>query len=158
QYPKLFFHVDAVQGLGKVPLSLLEASIDLCTFSGHKIHGLKGTGLLYVKQGTSLLPLFHVGGQEQSFRSGTEYLACNVTFVYALRFIQDNLFNKCVLLHIIIYMLKSKLSWLEGFYVNLSADGPPLILNTSVLRLSPDIDIHALSSEVAITNTLYACS
>src|SRR5699024_6428011 len=36
QYPKLFFHVDAVQGLGKVPLSLLEASIDLCTFSGHK--------------------------------------------------------------------------------------------------------------------------
>src|SRR5699024_11091537 len=42
-YPKVFFHVDAVQSLGKVPLDLTIGGIDLCTFSGHKIHGMKGT-------------------------------------------------------------------------------------------------------------------
>src|SRR5699024_2858506 len=50
RYPKITFHVDAAQSLGKVPLYLSAWQIDLCSFSGHKINGLKGTGMLYVKQ------------------------------------------------------------------------------------------------------------
>src|SRR5699024_1305530 len=65
QHPKLLFHVDHVQGMGKVPLSLADSGIDLCTISGHKIHGLKGTGILYVKKETALFPLFHGANQEQ---------------------------------------------------------------------------------------------
>src|SRR5699024_7218339 len=158
QYPKLFFHVDAVQGLGKVPLSLLEASIDLCTFSGHKIHGLKGTGLLYVKQGTSLFPLFHGGGQEQSFRSGTENVAGNVSFVRALRLIQEKVSNKRELLQNLKEQLRSKLSALEGVYVNSPADGAPHILNASVPGLKPEVVIHALYDKGAIISTQSACS
>ena len=86
-YQKVMFHVDAVQALGKVPLHLQEANIDLCTFSGHKIHGLKGTGVLYKKQGVRLFPLFHGGNQEQGIRPGTENVAGNIAFVRALRLV-----------------------------------------------------------------------
>src|SRR5699024_8027640 len=84
QYPKIIFHVDAVQALGKVPLSLKDSEIDLCTFSGHKIHGLKGTGMLYIKQGVRLFPLFHGGNQEQSIRFGTVNVVGSVSLVRAL--------------------------------------------------------------------------
>src|SRR5699024_2325493 len=73
-YPKLFFHVDDVQGYGKMSLDLKESQIDLYSISGHKIHGLKGTGLLFVKNGIRLFPLSHGGGQERNLRSGTENL------------------------------------------------------------------------------------
>src|SRR5699024_9277838 len=89
KHPKIFFHVDDVQGFGKVPLSLRENGIDLCTISGHKIHGLKGTGLLYVKNGTSLYPLQHGGGQEHNYRSGTENMAGAVSLVKAIRMIHE---------------------------------------------------------------------
>ena len=62
-HKKIFFHVDAVQALGKIPVHIKRANVDLCTFSGHKINGLKGTGLLYVRDGVTLFPLFHGGGQ-----------------------------------------------------------------------------------------------
>lgn len=61
RYPKLFFHVDAVQSIGKVLVQLKDSGIDICTFSGHKIHGLKGTGMLYVNNRTKLFPLLHGG-------------------------------------------------------------------------------------------------
>src|SRR5699024_5544349 len=146
QYPKLFFHVDAVQGLGKVPLSLLEASIDLCTFSGHKLDSLKGT------------VLFHGGGQEQSFRSGTENVAGNVSFVRALRLIQEKVSNERELLQNLKEQLRSKLSALEGVYVNSPADGAPHILNASVPGLKPEVVIHALYDKGAIISTQSACS
>src|SRR5699024_1382010 len=89
KHPKIFFHVDAVQALGKINVPLREANIHLCSFSGHKIHGLKGTGMLYVEQGVTLFPLFHGGGQERNLRSGTENVAGNVAFVRALRLILE---------------------------------------------------------------------
>lgn len=158
QHPKLFFHVDAVQGMGKVPLSLPESQIDLCTFSGHKIHGLKGTGLLYIKQGTSLFPLFHGGGQEQSFRSGTENVAGNVSFVRALRLIQEKVSRKHELLYSLKEQLRTNLSAIEGVYVNSPADGAPHIVNASVPGLKPEVVIHALYDKGAVISTQSACS
>src|SRR5690625_7898314 len=75
QHPKLFFHVDDVHGIGKLPLDLSAFSIDLCTFSGHKIHGIKGTGILYINDSTTIYPLFFVVNQERSYRSGTVIVA-----------------------------------------------------------------------------------
>src|SRR5699024_10537790 len=88
-YQKVMFHVDAVQALGKVPLHLQAANIDLCTFSGHKIHGIKGTGVLYKKQGVRLFLLFLVGNQEQGIWSGTDNVAGNSSFVPALRLVNE---------------------------------------------------------------------
>lgn len=66
------FHCDAVQSFGKLPVDVRAAGIDLLSASGHKIHGPKGTGFLYVRRGVHIPPCQFGGGQEKGFRSGTE--------------------------------------------------------------------------------------
>ncbi len=78
-------HTDAAQAVGKIPLSIAEASVDLLTATGHKINGPKGTGILFVREGTVLEPLLHGGGQERGLRPGTEDVAGAVGFACALR-------------------------------------------------------------------------
>ncbi|NLJ33261.1 MAG: cysteine desulfurase, partial [Firmicutes bacterium] len=68
----LLWHVDAIQGFGKLPLKPRELGIDLLSLSGHKFHGPKGVGALYVAEDVHLKPLFAGGGQEGALRSGTE--------------------------------------------------------------------------------------
>lgn len=158
RHPKLFFHVDAVQGLGKVPLALSKAHVDLCTFSGHKIHGLKGTGILYVKQGTSLFPLFHGGGQEQSIRSGTENVAGNVSVVRALRLIKEKETKHVKELEVLKEQLRDGLSSIEAVCVNSPREGAPHIINVSVPGLKPEVVIHALYEKGTVISTQSACS
>jgi cysteine desulfurase len=66
------FHTDAVQAVGKIPLDLSKSSIDLLSLSGHKLHGPKGVGVLYVRKGTRLSPFMLGGHQEAGRRAGTE--------------------------------------------------------------------------------------
>jgi cysteine desulfurase len=68
----ILFHTDAVQAVGKIPMDLKDLKIDLLSLSGHKLYGPKGIGCLYVKKGTSLVPLIHGGHQEGGRRAGTE--------------------------------------------------------------------------------------
>lgn len=75
EHPSVIFHVDAVQSLGKIPFSIQKAGIDLLSASSHKIHSPRGTGLLYIRNGTKIQPLLRGGGQESSMRAGTENLA-----------------------------------------------------------------------------------
>jgi len=74
------FHCDAVQAVGKVPVAVEELNVDLLSFTGHKFHGPKGTGALYVRSGTSLSPLVRGGHQERGLRGGTENVAGIVGF------------------------------------------------------------------------------
>ena len=67
-----FFHCDAVQGLGRIPVQLREWGVDFASFSAHKFYALKGTGILYVRKGLNLENLIHGGGQERHRRAGTE--------------------------------------------------------------------------------------
>jgi cysteine desulfurase NifS len=68
----VLFHTDAVQAVGKIPLDVQELGVDLLTLSAHKLHGPKGVGALFVRQGVTLDPLVHGGKQEHELRAGTE--------------------------------------------------------------------------------------
>jgi cysteine desulfurase len=70
----VYFHTDAVQAAGKVPLDVHEIGCDLLTISAHKIHGPQGTGALFVRKGTLLQPMLYGGRHERSRRAGTENL------------------------------------------------------------------------------------
>jgi cysteine desulfurase len=71
----VYFHTDAVQAAGKVPIDVKDIGCDLLTISAHKIHGPQGAGALFVRKGTLLQPLFYGGRHERSRRAGTENLA-----------------------------------------------------------------------------------
>jgi cysteine desulfurase len=79
----ILFHTDAVQALGKVDMAIED--VDLLAATAHKLHGPKGVGLLYVRRGTRLVPLFHGGGHERGLRSGTENVPGIVGFAAAVR-------------------------------------------------------------------------
>jgi len=71
----LAFHTDAIQAVGKIPVSVREVPVDFLSLSGHKFHGPKGVGALYVRSGARFEPLLRGGGQEKDRRSGTENTA-----------------------------------------------------------------------------------
>ncbi|MBD5384120.1 MAG: cysteine desulfurase [Ruminococcaceae bacterium] len=71
----VLFHTDAVQAVGNIPLDMRELPVDMLSVSAHKIGGLKGAGLLYVRKGTPISPMIFGGGQELGMRSGTENVA-----------------------------------------------------------------------------------
>jgi len=78
-------HTDAVQAVGKIPVNVTGSSIHLLTATGHKMHGPKGTGILFIRTGLQLAPLLHGGGQEQALRAGTEDVAGAVGFACSLQ-------------------------------------------------------------------------
>ena len=87
--PNVLFHVDAVQGFGKAKIYPKKMKIDLLSVSGHKIHGPKGIGVLYIGDKVRIQPLLHGGGQQQNLRSGTD----NVSGAAALAKAADLLYQ-----------------------------------------------------------------
>src|SRR5690625_4213180 len=158
KHPKLFLHVDDVQGLGKVPLNLNNSGIDLCTFSGHKIHGLKGTGILYIKNRTTLFPLFHGGNQEYALRSGTENLAGAVSMVKALRLIKEREKTEIEDLYDLQQYLRKHLTEIPGVEMNTPIQAAPHIVNISIPGLKPEVMIHMLGEQKVFISTKSACS
>jgi len=80
----IYFHTDAVQTFGHLPINVNELNVDLLSASAHKLYGPKGTGLLYIKKGVKIEPLIHGGGHEKGLRSGTENTAGIVGFAKAV--------------------------------------------------------------------------
>ena len=79
---RIYFHTDAVQTVGKVPVSL--KNVDLMSSSSHKIYGPKGVGLIYIRNSVQIVPLIHGGGHENGMRSGTENISGIVGYTKAL--------------------------------------------------------------------------
>ncbi len=156
---KIIFHVDHVQGITKVPLSMREAHIDLCTVSGHKIHGLKGTGLLYVREGLELTPLQHGGGQENGYRSGTENTAGIVSLAKALRLSFEKAKTNIGRLNRLKAFLIDELGRIDGVVLNTPKEGSaPHIVNFSLPGYKPEVLVHALADKGISLSTKSACS
>jgi cysteine desulfurase len=90
----IYFHTDAVQTVGHIPIDVDTLGVDLLSISAHKLYGPKGIGALYVRRGTKLNPLLHGGGQENKFRSGTENTASIVGFSKAIDLVTFEMSNE----------------------------------------------------------------
>lgn len=88
--PSILFHTDACQAAGYLSLDVQDLGVDLLSINGSKIYGPKGTGLLYVKAGTAIMPIIHGGEQENSRRAGTENVSGIVGLSTALQLVQQN--------------------------------------------------------------------
>lgn len=86
--PKVIFHVDAIQAFGKFAIVPKKMGIDMLSVSGHKIHGPKGSGFLYIRKGIKVKPIIYGGGQESGMRSGTE----NVPAIAGLGVASENMY------------------------------------------------------------------
>src|SRR5699024_7635529 len=158
KHPKIFFHVDDVQGVGKIPLTIAQSGIDRCTFSGHKIHGLKGTGILYMNRRVTLSPLLHGGNQERGIRSGTENVAAAVSMARALRLIKEKETNKRHHSYELQAILRQGLEKIPHIVINSPSDGAAHIMNVSAPGFKPEVIIHKLSEHDIYITTKSACS
>ncbi|MFX3660643.1 MAG: cysteine desulfurase family protein [Ectobacillus sp.] len=157
-YPKVVFHVDHVQGVGKVPLNFKNACVDLCTISGHKFHGVKGTGILYIREGVALDPILSGGQQESSYRSGTENLPGIVAMTKALRITMEKRSENVQRMKQIKQQLLSFFQSMPEAAVNTPAVSAPHILNISFIGLKPEVVVHALEEKGVYVSTKSACS
>ncbi|WP_458412212.1 cysteine desulfurase family protein [Schinkia sp. CFF1] len=160
EYPKIVFHVDHVQGIGKVPLDLKDAGVDLCTISGHKFHALRGTGILYIRDGLKIASMASGGGQEMGIRSGTENTAGIVAMTKALRltFDKEKSGGTTRLLQMKERLLKG-LKEMDGIVINTPEQhSAPHIINFSVLKVKPEVLIHSLDKHNIFVSTQSACS
>lgn len=158
-YPKIIYHVDNVQGVGKVPLDLRKCFVDLCSFSGHKFHGLKGTGLLYIRDGVKLSPLLTGGSQERKYRSGTENVAGMVALAKALRMTLAKEQNHLLEMEKIKQALRSGLESIEGITIHTPRNNSaPHIINFSIKGFKAEVFVHALEEKGIYVSTTSACS
>ncbi|MBC1621920.1 cysteine desulfurase [Listeria welshimeri] len=153
-----FFHVDFVQGIGKVPLEIGQMAIDLLTFSGHKFHALRGTGVLFKKKNVHLHPEILGGGQEMGYRSGTENLAGGVALAKALRLALENEQNTSELIKIRDYLL-SEIAYMPDMTVHTKKSvAAPHIICFSAKGHRGEVLVHALEKEDIYISTTSACS
>ncbi|MBC1706874.1 cysteine desulfurase [Listeria welshimeri] len=153
-----FFHVDFVQGIGKVPLEIGQMAIDLLTFSGHKFHALRGTGVLFKKKNVHLHPEILGGGQEMGYRSGTENLAGGVALAKALRLALENEQNTSELIEIRDYLL-SEIAYMPDMTVHTKKSvAAPHIICFSAKGHRGEVLVHALEKDDIYISTTSACS
>lgn len=158
-YPTVIFHVDGVQGIGKVPLNLHDCGIDLYALSGHKFHCVKGVGLLYVRNGIRLSPLIIGGGQQMRLRAGTENLPGIAAFAKALRLALEDVENKRVQIKGIQDYLRKEMLQIKDVTIHTPLQyAAPHILNLSISDIKPEVLIQELSKHEIYISSRSACS
>ncbi len=149
-------HVDAVQAFGKIPLTPKKWGIDLMSVSSHKIHGPKGVGALFIKEGTKLSPVAAGGGQERDIRPGTEPMPAIAGFLGAMEElkIKENLSAVGELRDYLITELEKR----EGVTVNSPENALPYIVNLSLIGLRSETVLNFLSDMEVYVSSGSACS
>lgn len=154
--PEALFHSDAVQAFGKLPVKPKKWGVDLMSVSAHKIHGAKGCGALYIRDGARILPLLYGGEQQKKLRPGTESAPLIAAFATAVGFLNlsqnaDHIreLNRCAL---------EKLQALEGVTINSPTDALPYIINISVNGIRSETMLHHLEENGVYVSSSSACA
>ena len=155
KYNKAFLHVDATQSIGKIDIDF--SNVDLISLSAHKINGFKGSGLLIKKSRADLFPLFNGGGQEFSYRPGTNNFAYEVCLAKVLRIAFENQKSRYDYVKKLNDLLRKELSSIPEIKFNSPDNASPYILNFYVNKKASVVS-EALSNKDIYVSTQSACS
>ncbi len=158
--PNIVFHVDAVQGYGKFRIYPKRMGIDLLSVSGHKIHGPKGIGFLYINGNIKIRPILFGGGQQKGMRSGTENVPAIAALGNAVETVYESLDEDITRL----YTLKKRL--IEGIMnipdikVNglTGTDSAPHVVSVSFRGIRSEVLLHALEDKGIYVSAGSACA
>ncbi len=158
--PDTLIHVDAIQSYGKMYIYPKKLGIDMLSVSGHKIHGPKGSGFLWVKEKTKLKPLILGGGQQKGMRSGTENVPAIAGLGEAAEEIYENLDEKRAHLYGLKQRFIDGIERLEGTHVNgkTGEDSAPHIVSVSFEGIRSEVLLHSLEDRGIYVSSGSACS
>ena len=159
--PDIVFHVDAIQAYGKYKIVPKKYNIDLLSVSGHKIHGPKGSGFLYIKDKTRIKPIIYGGGQQKGMRSGTENVPAIAGLSAAVKLIYNDQFEDKINN---LYELKDyfidELEKLDDVVINSykGTKSAPQIVSVSFRGVRAEVLLHALEDKNIYVSSGSACS
>ena len=158
--PHTLFHVDAVQGFGKFRIFPNKMHIDMLSVSGHKIHGPKGIGFLYIREGSKVNPIMYGGGQQKGMRSGTENVPGIAGLSLAAKTIYQDLDAKVEKMrklkqHFIEGVSQIENTTIHGLYDETSA---PHIISVGFAGIRSEVLLHALEEKGIYVSSGSACS
>lgn len=156
----IVFHVDAVQGFGKYRIYPKRLKVDLCSISGHKIHGPKGIGALYIDEKVKIRPIVFGGEQQKNIRSGTENVPGIAGLSLAARMIYENLDEKVERMralkqHFISGVTQIENTAVHGLFDETSA---PHIISVGFAGIRSEVLLHALEDKGIYVSSGSACS
>lgn len=161
--PATLFHVDAVQGFGKAVIYPKRMNIDLLSVSGHKIHGPKGVGFLYVSEKVKIQPIMFGGGQQQNLRSGTENVPGIAGLAKAAELMYHCMEEDINRLYHFKEMFIEGIKKLDGIQINGLLNGSiegtaPHIVSVSFSGVRSEVLLHALEDKGIYVSAGSACA
>ncbi|EOT25466.1 hypothetical protein C805_02095 [Eubacterium sp. 14-2] len=158
--PETLFHVDAIQAYGKYLIYPGRQGIDLMSVSGHKIHGPKGVGFLYVREKTRIKPVIYGGGQQKNMRSGTENVPGIAGLGQAAQEACEMLSEKQEYMYQLKERFLAGLEGLEWAHVNgrTGRDSAPHIISLSVDGVRSEVLLHGLEEKGIYVSAGSACA
>ncbi|MBE5945736.1 MAG: cysteine desulfurase [Lachnospiraceae bacterium] len=152
----ILFHVDAVQAFGKLRFTPKKLMADLVSISGHKIHGPKGSGVLYIKDKTLIRPILYGGGQQKAMRSGTENVPAIAGMGLAAELMYKNHEAKMEHISNIKNSFIDKVTKLENVFNN--SGEAPHIASITFVGIRSEVMLHALEDKGIYVSSGSACS
>lgn len=158
--PQTLFHVDAVQGFGKARIYPKRMHIDLLAASGHKIHGPKGVGLLYVGDNVRIRNIIYGGGQQGGMRSGTENVPGIAGMALAAKLLYEHFDEEQQRLRSMKDAFIQRVSAIEGVHINgrTGEDSAAHIISLSVEGVRAEVLLHALEDKGIYVSSGSACA
>lgn len=156
KYPKVIFHTDATQVIGKKNISF--DSVDLVSMSSQKFYGMKGVGCLLKNKSILLEPIIYGGKSTTEFRSGTPATPLIVSFAKALRLAYIDLDKRYNYVLELSNYTKDRLSEIDGIILNSTEKSIPHIINFSIKNIKAETLLHALEEEDIFISTRTACN
>lgn len=158
--PNTYFFVDAIQAYGKYQINPKNMGIDLMSVSGHKLHGPKGSGFLYIKDKVRVEPIILGGGQENALRSGTENVPAIAGLGVAVKEAYDNLSVNVEKMNSLKKHLRERLSEIDNIVVNGPDcdEGAPHIVSVTVTGVRSEVMLHTLEEKGIYVSAGSACS